>query len=164
MTGPGLKQHMRLAHVKEYAAHRSAAESQCSCLGLVAESPCRFCGAACKEPRTHLNRCPVLFQASFASLVHKNTSQVQDQHGPGPAGRPGGSGSGRVRGRVWLGRVRSAKRESSEEDPTEEERSSKYSKCQEKRGKGLSWSSGSGWNPKNQAWHQSSDKNKWGGE
>ena len=123
---------------------------------------------ACKEPRTHLKRWPALFQASFASLVQQQSAQVEAQHGHGAGGWTGGCGTGRVRGRVWdafeAGRPGPNDTKGAEGGGSDGERSSKYSKRQDRGGKGPYWSSGSGWNPKNQSWNNSTEKNKWGGE
>ena len=99
MIGPGLKQHLRLAHPHEYARHQEEAESRCHGLGLPAESPSRFCKALHKAPRVHLKRCPVLFQASFANLLLRDSVQAA-QHGC-PDGRTGSPGPGGICGSVW---------------------------------------------------------------
>ena len=101
MIGPGLKQHLRLAHPREYAQHQEEAESRCHGLGLPAESPCRFCKTQHKAPRVHLKRCPVLFQASFANLlVHESVQAAQHGCADGGTGSPGSGGvCGGVRGR-----------------------------------------------------------------
>ena len=99
MIGPGLKQHLRLAHPSEYARHQEEAESRCHGLGLPAESPCTFCKALHKAPRVHLKRCPVLFQASFANLLLRDSVQAT-QHGCADGGT-GSPGPGGVCGGVW---------------------------------------------------------------
>ena len=101
MVGPGLKQHLRLAHSAVYTRHQAEAESSCHGLGLPAESPCRFCGTLHQAPRVHLRRCPVLFQASKVSLLLHEQSQ-EAQHGRAD-GEPGGPGPGGVCGGLWHG-------------------------------------------------------------
>ena len=59
----GMKQHIRLAHADTHALHLVAVP-----LGLAAESPCKYCGAAHSQPRRHLQSCSAVYQASLAEL------------------------------------------------------------------------------------------------
>ena len=71
----GMKQHHRLVHADAWA-HKTDACSRCNGLGLVVTSPCHYCGRTIKCPRTHIRRCPVLFQASIAELTCRRTLQA----------------------------------------------------------------------------------------
>ena len=102
----GIKQHLRLAHATAWQ-YKQEAVSQCSSLGLIADSPCRYCGLRTQEPRTHLARCMAVFQASLASVL------LAQDHGAGRSGdgragpaRGGGSLCGESRHRSW--RIRMA--------------------------------------------------------
>ena len=79
----GVKQHYRLSHANAWL-HKFEASSRCNGLGLTVVSPCLYCGRCVKEPRTHINRCPCLFQASVAELLLRQDRRVQDDRG-GPA-------------------------------------------------------------------------------
>ena len=82
MKGPGIKQHIRLMHREVHDTLVAEAASRCSVLGLQAVSPCRYCQLPCKAPRTHVPRCPVVFQASLAGLV-----VAKEDHTPRPQQR-----------------------------------------------------------------------------
>ena len=89
----GIKQHLRLAHPGAWQS-KTEAVSKCSSLGLIADSPCRYCGLRTQEPRTHLSRCMAIFQASLASVL-----LLQD-HGTGRS-RDGGAGPARGGRGLW---------------------------------------------------------------
>ena len=67
--GPGIKQHIRLMHPEAHAQHATAAASRSSHLGLTVTNPCHYCLQDVQDIRTHLKKCPVVFQASLAALV-----------------------------------------------------------------------------------------------
>ena len=69
MRGPGIKQHIRLMHPEVHAQHATAAASRSSHLGLRVTNPCHYCLQDVQDIRTHLKKCPVVFQASLAALV-----------------------------------------------------------------------------------------------
>ena len=98
MRGPGLKQHMRTMHSTVYGLHLEEANS-CSRLGLVAASPCHYCGQHLKVPRTHLQHCPVVFQVALAHLHIR----AQDGRPDGP-GCQSLSGTGGAGPSLWRGR------------------------------------------------------------
>ena len=85
MVGPGAKQHIRLAHPQHWM-HKQAAVARCRTLGLTYGSPCAYCSLQVRDPRAHVPRCSVVFQASLAGLV-----LCQDHDA---AGRPNGGGTG----------------------------------------------------------------------
>ena len=88
--GSRLKQHLRLMH-PELWAHQQAATSQCRSIGLIAASPCVYCGLATQNPGRHLTSCIAVFQASLAHLIH-TASPGPDGDGGGPDGCSGGAG------------------------------------------------------------------------
>ena len=143
-----------LAHPTDYARNQAEAESRCHShsLGLLVESPCRFCGAQHKAPKIHLKRCPVLFQASFVNLVLRDLPQ--DPQNGRADGEPSSPGTGGVCGGF-------GDKEKAAEKWEEQERKPKYSRGEEEGGKGGPWSSGSGWDPK-QSWRQPDDRKQWG--
>ena len=82
MKGPGAKQHVRLSHKHLHTLAVSAA-SQCTALGLVALSPCRYCGLSFKDPAKHVSKCGAVFQASLAALSVAQ-DLCHDRHAGGP--------------------------------------------------------------------------------
>ena len=81
----GIKQHIRLMHASEWTL-KSEAAARCSSLGLVVESPYRYCTRPVKDPRAHLSHCMPVFQASLAALL-VNCVQEHGASGQGD-GRP----------------------------------------------------------------------------
>ena len=63
LRGPGVKQHLRLAH-PGFWAHKVEAQSLRAEAGLDCTSPCAYCGLHYKDQRSHLKHCPVLFSNS----------------------------------------------------------------------------------------------------
>ena len=88
--GSRLKQHLRLMHPELWALQQ-AATSQCRSIGLLAASPCVYCGLVTQNPGRHLTSCIAVFQASLAHLVH-TASPGPDGDGGRPDGCSGGSG------------------------------------------------------------------------
>ena len=88
--GSRLKQHLRLMH-PELWAHQQAATSQCRSIGLIAASPCVYCGLATQNLGRHLTSCIAVFQASLAHLIH-TVSPGPDGDGGRPDGCSGGAG------------------------------------------------------------------------
>ena len=64
----GIKQHIRLMHPDAWASKAEAVD-RCTSLGLRVETPCAYCHLVVKDPRTHIRRCSVLFQASLCALL-----------------------------------------------------------------------------------------------
>ena len=94
VKGPGVKQHHRLAHPERWKL-KDDANSLCATAGSAATRPCTFCAGDYKDPRAHISRCPVLFQAAIASLaLSQDTRDGRGGHGPigGAAGDEGGLG------------------------------------------------------------------------
>ena len=101
MVGPGLKQHMRLARATVYAAHRSEAESRCSCLGLPAASPCPLlwsCLQGAQNASEALRSPRSSFTCQPRACLPATGCRWQ---WPGPDRQPGSCGEGGVRGSVW---------------------------------------------------------------
>ena len=87
---------------------KEVAEVRCRSLLLHACNPCKYCGKSAAQPRRHLTRCSVLFQASLAGLhVDTETEASHDGHGggdstgahctPADGGGLGGDDGGRSR-------------------------------------------------------------------
>ena len=74
MTGPSVKQHVRLAH-PEYWPCKADAVALCSEAGFVHSSPCHYCAHSYKAPRAHVKHCPALFQAALARQVLQNAGR-----------------------------------------------------------------------------------------
>ena len=80
---------------------KAEAEDRASKVGLIAQSPCKYCGATVKQPRAHLKHCGSVFQASLYALA---VAQDHDDRG----GRRDG-GSARAGGHLsWVGQVQDA--------------------------------------------------------
>ena len=96
LKGPGTKQHLRLSHAKEWQ-FKDDANSLCSSAGSVAASPCAYCNGTFQDPRTHVKRCPVAFQAalSYLCLAQEDGARGRGQiTGSGPPGDEGCLGGG----------------------------------------------------------------------
>ena len=104
---PGAKQHIRLAHPQHWM-HKQAAVARCRTLGLTYGSPCAYCSLQLRDPRAHVPRCSVVFQASLAGLV-----LCQDHDA---AGRPDGGGTGEA---VSSGVCRTLRRSASWDRPSQ---------------------------------------------
>ena len=81
----GIKPHVRLMH-PDARLHKAEAVARCTGLGLRVESPCAYCCLAIKDPKTHIRRCSVLFQASPCALV---IAQEHDSSSCRPSGHDG---------------------------------------------------------------------------
>ena len=82
----GIKQHVRLMH-SDACLHKAEAVARCTGFGLRVESPCGYCCLAVKDPKTHIRRCAVLFQASLCALV------IAQEHDGGPRKSGGHDGT-----------------------------------------------------------------------
>ena len=91
LKGPGVKQHLRLSHNNAWRL-KDDANSLCSSAGSVVASPCAYCGGTFQDPRTHIKRCPVAFQAALAHLclVQEDGASGRGPHAGG--GSPGDAG------------------------------------------------------------------------
>ena len=99
-AGSGIKTHMRKTHPDLWLL-KAEAEDRASKVGLIAQSPCKYCGATVKQPRAHLKHCGSVFQASLYALA---VAQDHDDRG----GRRDG-GSARAGGHLsWVGQVQDA--------------------------------------------------------
>ena len=103
LVGPGCKQHHRLMHAAEYRL-ASDATARVVSLGLVPETPCRYCHKLIKDPRKHLQACVPVYQASLAALVIQQRD-CEDQDGRGRRGDAsllceGGAGYGVRQGKA----------------------------------------------------------------
>ena len=81
-VGSGIKTHMRSTHPDLWLLKKEA-EDRTSKAGLVAQSPCKYCGAVVKQPGAHLKHCGPVFHASVLALA------VAKEHGDGGRGFSG---------------------------------------------------------------------------
>ena len=107
LDSDGVKQHHRLVHADAWA-HKYEACARCNGLSLVVTSPCHYCNRTVKCPRTHIRRCPVLFQASVAELTCRHQDSSCKDGGWPVRGGSGDHGSPGDERRSWPGSQRAS--------------------------------------------------------
>ena len=103
MSGPGVKQHIRLMHPEAWK-HKDRAASRCSSLALSVAVPCAYCGIKVQDVRTHHKRCSAIFQASLAEIIAREDYGCSGADGDRPVpGCPGTASGGAGKCHTLLG-------------------------------------------------------------